>query len=477
MKTAILELIDKKPKHYVKIIKNNIILKNWVEENSLIESENFAEMIYSAINQITNICKNGNIKKFDRISTGFIGCGPATICKCTKESISKNVSTTKLNFTKLQIAKTNQKRSNTMIQKYGVKFNSQRTDIKHIWNKPKISNESYNKLTDFNWLNREYNEKSRSLVDIAEELEVYYSTVTEYCKKFNFKIRQTSNYSLQEKEICNFLDSLNINYIQNNWNILETHELDIVIPEKNIAIELNGLYWHSYHPNKIYKEDRNKHLKKTEAANKKGYEVIHITDYEWLYKNDIIKNIIKSKLGLNNKIYARNCLIKLVSKADEKKFINLYHLQGFVHSSYCYGLYHNNELVMILSLGNTRYNKKYNFEILRICSKKDITVVGGISKIISKIKKDFLNHKIITYCDISKSSGNGYLKSGFQLIGKTGPGYFWTDGNIVISRYRSQKSQLKKWLKTFNPLLSESENMFFANYKRYWDCGNLIFEI
>jgi hypothetical protein len=476
MKDYIIELVNQKPKHYVKIIKNNDKLRLWVEQESLIKSENFVELIYSAVNKVSNVCKYNNKKKFDRFSTGFIGCGPASVCKCTNESIAKQVSLTKSNYTNSQIDQINQKRSNTMIKKYGVEYNSQRDDIKHIWNKPKISQDAFDKLNDYIWLNEEYNIKNRSLVDIAYELKIYYSTVAEYCKKFNFKIRQTSNYSLHEKEICDFLNECNIEHDKNNWDILETHEIDIVIPSKNVGIELNGLYWHSYHPKQIYKEDKFRHLSKSENADKKGYNLIHITDYEWIHKKSIIKNIIKSKLGLNSKIFARNCSIQEVTTKEEKEFLNLYHLQGYVPSKKCYGLFHNNSLIMLLSLGKTRYNTNYDYEILRVCSKDNITVVGGLSKLISNIKKELQNVKIVTYCDFSKSSGNGYIKAGFRLVGKTGPGYFWTDGNIVISRYKSQKSQLKKWLTNFDPLLSESDNMFSNNYKRYWDCGNLIFE-
>lgn len=476
MKEKILEIINAKPKHYVSIIKNTPELYKWVKEESIIKNDKLVEMIYSSIYKISNICENGNIKKFDRISTGFIGCGPANKCECTKKSISKNVSIIKSNYTENKNSEINEKRAKTMLSKYGSEYNSQRLEVKKVLSKPKITINSYNKLINYEWLNNEYNIKQRSLVDIAEELNVYYSTVAEYCKKFNFKIRQTSNYSLCEKEVSNFLKNLNINFIEHDWDILQNQEIDILIPSKNLGIEINGLYWHSYHPESIHTEDRDKHFYKTEKAKEKNYEIIHITDYEWKNKNNIIKNIIKSKLNLNSKIYARNCIVKIVSKNEEKIFLNNYHLQGYISSYICYGLYLQDELLMIISLGKSRYDKKYDFEILRICSTNGITVVGGVSKLMTHIKNNHKNKKIITYCDIDKSSGNSYFKSGFKFIGKTSPGYIWTDGNNIISRYKTQKKQLKKWLKNYDENLSESKNMFNQKYRRFWNCGNYIFE-
>jgi hypothetical protein len=477
MRDQILEIISNKPKHYTRIIKGNDQLRKWVEQETLVKSENFSEMIYSALHKVTNICDLGKIKKFDRISSGFYGCGPASVCECTRHSISVNVSNSKSKISISEKHDSNIKRSKTILEKYGVEYNSQRTEIKQIWKKPKISDDSLIKLTNYEWLNTEYNIKKRSLVDIAKELQVYYSTVTEYCKKFNFKIRQTSNYSLIEKEICTFLDELKINYIENDWDILENQEIDILIPEKNIGIEINGLYWHSYHPDSNEFEDKHKHLSKTKKAALKNINIIHITDYEWIHKKSIIKNMLKSKLGLNERIYARECEIRIVPKKQEKYFLNNYHLQGFIPSSICYGLYHENLLVMVISIGKSRFSKNHILEILRVCSTDNKTIVGGLSKLIHKIKKDFKNIKIITYCDRSKSTGSSYIKVGFNQIGESSPGYIWTNGNLVFSRYKCQKSNMKKWLKPFNPDLSESQNMFLNKFRRYWDCGNLIFEI
>lgn len=96
---------------------------------------------------------------------------------------------------------------------------------------------------------------------------------------------------------------------------------------------------------------------------------------------------------------------------------------------------------MLLTAGENRF-KKDCIELHRLSSLNGFTVVGGASKLLNNLKKQ-INRPIISYCDRDKSSGNVYKKLGFELINKTGPGYFWTDGNEVFSRYKCQKSNLK----------------------------------
>ena len=102
------------------MIKSNPNLKIWVESNSLVTTENFAEMIYSAVTQETNLCPNGKTKKFNGISEGFIGCGPASTCKCTSDQVSRSVKESKAHTTELQRQATNSKRAQTNLKKYGV---------------------------------------------------------------------------------------------------------------------------------------------------------------------------------------------------------------------------------------------------------------------------------------------------------------------------------------------------------------------
>jgi G:T-mismatch repair DNA endonuclease (very short patch repair protein) len=68
-----------------------------------------------------------------------------------------------------------------------------------------------------------------------------------------------------EREVYEFILSLyNKEIIRNDRTVLNGKELDIYLPDYNLAIEFNGLYWHS--------EDyvgKNYHLNKTIECEKK----------------------------------------------------------------------------------------------------------------------------------------------------------------------------------------------------------------
>lgn len=474
MKSKILEIITEKPKHYSRIIKDDPVLYNWVLKNKKTNNKKISAQIYSAIYDVDDVCEYGNIKKFDRWSTGFVGCGPASVCECTKNNISKNVSKAKNNISENDKIKINDKRKLTMLEKYGVEYNSQRPDIKPILKKQKIENEKYNYLNNYNWMYSEYIEKKRTSVDIALELNVHYSTVIEYLKKLNFTIRKNSNYSLQENQIKEYIKSSNIDIIEHDRNILNGKEIDILIPEKNLAIEMNGLYWHSYGKNDI--ENKNYHLEKKQICLENGINLFHITDYEWKYKTEIIKSMINSKLNITNKIYARKCNIVELDSKTARLFFDNNHLNGFIGSSNYIGLEYDNNIVMCMSFGKNRFND--GIELHRMASVLNTTVVGGSSKILKYYIEKYNVNKIHTYCDFSHSDGSGYKNIGFILKGITQPNYYWTDGNQIISRYKTRHTtNLKKIVgDIYDKSLSERDNMMNAGYKRYWGCGHLIFE-
>ncbi len=275
-----------------------------------------------------------------------------------------------------------------------------------------------------------------------------------------------------EKEIVAFLESFQISVIENNKKLIYPLELDIVIPEKKIAIEFNGDYWHSIQAGK----DKNYHLNKTELCEKIGYKLIHIFEHEWINKQELIKNKLKAILGINQiSIGARKCLIKEISSKEKDDFLNKYHIQGKDISSIKLGLFHHNELIAVMTFGKPRFNKNYNWELIRYATSKH--VIGGAGKLLSYFKKHY-NGSIITYADRRWSQGNMYKKLGFKLINKSTPNYCWSNGFNIYSRYSCMKHNLKNILgDKFDENLTEFENMVNNGFYQIYDCGNLVFEL
>lgn len=277
--------------------------------------------------------------------------------------------------------------------------------------------------------------------------------------------------SQAEKDIYNYIRSIyNGEIEQSNRKILQGKELDIYLPEKKIAIEFNGNYWHS----DIYK-DKNYHKEKTLDCAKQGIRLIHIFEYE-LDSNKIkIEQYLKNILSDKNRVYARKTEVKEIDKKEAYEFLDKYHIQGRSNAEINLGILSNNELISVMSFGKPRFNTNYQYELIRYSSKCGITVVGGAEKLFKYFVNNYEVTNIITYADISKFTGNIYLKLGFKLKTISEPNYVWIsfDVNNVLSRYQTQKHILiEHQLGTED--MTEYEIMTNNGYYRVFDSGNLV---
>lgn len=280
-----------------------------------------------------------------------------------------------------------------------------------------------------------------------------------------------------EKELVSFIQEIYKNQIiLNDISLLNGKEIDIYLPELKLAVEFNGTYYHS----DIHKKDKNYHLNKTKECNKLGIKLIHIWDSDWLYKKDIIKSIITNQLGLSTeKIYARKCIIKEISKKESVIFLKENHLQGNAISKYNFGLYYNNELVSLMTFCKLRKNLKQNniegnFELLRFCNKLNTNVVGGASKLFQYFIKNYKPLKIISYANRDWSDGLLYIKLSMTPLPPTTPGYNWYKSKIKYNRFNFRKDILVKQGEDKN--LTEYDIMLNRGYYRVWNTGNLKFE-
>ena len=287
--------------------------------------------------------------------------------------------------------------------------------------------------------------------------------------------------SKYEYEIIDFIKTFyKMSIIHGDRLLLQGKELDIYIPDKKIAIEFNGLYYHSeLEGNK----DRKYHLNKTNMCNDIGIRLIHIFEDEWRSKKEIVKNRIKNILGeINNKIFARKCIIKEIGSDECKVFLEQNHLQGTDTSKIKIGLYYNNELVSVMTFGNFRIalglKKSDNqYEMYRFCSKLNTVIIGGSSKLLSYFVKKYKPFKIVSYADKRWSNGDLYNKLEFIKISESTPNYFYTkDHYKKYHRFGFRKSELYKKLILFDPTLSEWENMKNNGWDRIWDCGCIKYE-
>lgn len=278
-----------------------------------------------------------------------------------------------------------------------------------------------------------------------------------------------------EKQIANFISTL-VNIQTHNKSIISPYELDIYIPDKRIAIEYNGLYWHS----ELYK-DKYYHQNKTLECAKKGIRLIHIFEDEWVNNTEKIKEFLISILSTNKTIIgARKTYVKNIDDVEYTNFLDMYHLKGSVGAEIKLGCYicKTNELVGIMSFSKPRFNNNYEYELVRLCWRYNVAVIGGTEKLFKHFINKFNVSSIITYSDISKFTGNTYLKLGFLPVNNkpiTEPNYIWSDGDNSISRYATQKHKLVQ--QGFGTdMQTESEIMHSRGFYKVYDSGNIKLE-
>ena len=290
-----------------------------------------------------------------------------------------------------------------------------------------------------------------------------------------------------EVEVFNFIKNYETNTTMNNRTLIYPRELDVLVPNK-LAIEFDGLMYHSFGPhnrnrfNNVEDEylEKYNHLNKTKSCEEQNIQLFHIFENEWKYQKEIWKSVLLNKLGKSERIYARKCKIKEVSKRDTREFLNLNHLQGKCNCRISIGLYYEDELISVMTFGKSRFNKNYEWELLRFCNKINISVVGGASRLLKYFIRNYNPKNIISYANRRWSQGGLYRSLGFKYLGETKPNYFYfhiKNKDTLYSRNKFQKYKLRNLLYEYNPKLTETQNMYNNGYRKIYDCGNLVYEL
>jgi very-short-patch-repair endonuclease len=343
-------------------------------------------------------------------------------------------------------------------------------------------------LKNKDWLEQKHKVEKKRLNEIAAEIGSSGSTVSIWmqrhgiiCNDPNSYDRKNNMSSKQSLEVRDFLVSNGIEVKENDRQILSGYELDFISEKHKIAIEYNGLYSHIFRPEVETfsgRKDQNYHISKTNKAKLKGYEVLHIFSDDWVNPNkqNIWKSILRYKFGkIDKKIYARKCSVREVKTNEKNIFLDKNHLQGKDKSKIKLGLYLDDELVSLMTFGKSRYNKNYEWELIRFASITDHIVVGGFSKLLNYFMK--LNTgSIISYADYSRSNGKVYENNGFTKIKQNPPSYWYV--NFNNEEKRIHRSNFMKFnLTNKDDKRTEEEIMVEKGYHRIWDCGTIAYGI
>lgn len=274
--------------------------------------------------------------------------------------------------------------------------------------------------------------------------------------------QQNNFVSRPEQIVRDFIrDNLpNIKVEYNNRTVISPKELDLYFPDKNLAVEVCGLYWHgelSSGKSKDY------HYNKMMNCYKKGIRLITIFEDELYDHREIVLAKIRQALEEPLQIIdASECKAVKIKSKVANDFYSKYHIQGKTRALISYGLYYNNILVFVGSLGQDGER----VVLKRLCSLPNISIICGATRVF-KLMLEYASEnnikKIISYCDMRYTNifKPVYEELGFVLLNKTKyiPHYFKKQ-----KRYRNtdlDKLQEKHFKSTDS-----------QDYDRVWDCGH-----
>jgi hypothetical protein len=238
--------------------------------------------------------------------------------------------------------------------------------------------------------------------------------------------------------------------------------LDIYLPDYNLAIEFNGIYWHSETQGK----DQYYHIDKSKKCWEKKINLIHIFEDEWNNKSQILQSMILERINKSPwEINGRKCRIKKVSDNERDKFLEKHHIQGKVQSScrqlHNYGLFCNDYLVSLLILEELKINNVYKYKICRFCNYIGTSINNGFNILLDYIVNDLNNNKIVVHTDLRFDTGRIYKDYGFKYVGRIEPTYYYIQTGNKPKRINQ----------------NNIDTCSSFDYDIIWDCGQAIFEI
>ena len=277
-------------------------------------------------------------------------------------------------------------------------------------------------------------------------------------------------HSNAELEIVEMLNTLGVKNIHGDRSLINPYELDIYLPEHKLAIEYNGLRWHT----EEFGKDKHYHQNKTQMCKDKGVRLIHIWEDEWLNNKQMQLDFIKNITGHDDRavIYARKTSVRIVEdKQLVRDILNTYHIQGSCMFTTAIGLYHDDGLVTV-----TCFTKRGDkFELVRHVS--TCAAIGSLGKTVSHFRK-LVNCNIYTFCDLSRFEGHSYKKAGFVATDTIQPDYRYVVGMERQHKFNwRRKSIMNKLPEFYSEGLTEREMMLNAKISRIWGCGKTRYEI
>lgn len=259
------------------------------------------------------------------------------------------------------------------IEKYGTKFPCQSPQIKAKIKeqiKAKYGVDSYAKTDEYKQqvTLRYYNRLSRFKHEVLPLFDVNESKLKWTNHLFKWKCTHCGNIffakwprngliprcmicyphipSIHQKNVFTYIKTIYTGKCrENDKTLIKPLEIDIALYDINLAIEFNGLYFHSI--SRI--NDHNYHAYKTQKCATINYNLIHIYENIWLTKQEIIKSKLYAFIT-NNYNNVLNATYHIISKNEANAFYNQYGVNFIFNNNNGYiGIFDNGNLIAVFA--------------------------------------------------------------------------------------------------------------------------------
>lgn len=270
-----------------------------------------------------------------------------------------------------------------------------------------------------------------------------------------------------ETEVADFIEGAGVKVQRTVRNVSGIRELDILLPELGIAVECNGIYWHS----EKFK-DKNYHAQKRAACEAVGIRLIQVWEDDWKYRRQPIEEMLLHKLGVSRQpvVYARKTVAEFIDVASARDFLARNHIQGHASGSFYLGLKEEGTLVavMVLKRGDS-LGKILRLERYATSAR----VPGGQSKLIRFAERELPGwESLVTFADHEVSSGKLYESTGWVKDDELAPDYKYVYRGV---RHHKFGFRLKRFRNdpelAYVERMSERELAQLNGILRVWDSG------
>lgn len=273
--------------------------------------------------------------------------------------------------------------------------------------------------------------------------------------------------------------------VQRDRTLIAPKEIDIYLPEHNLAIEYCGMYWHSHGDRDDERKNKRKHAEKHRLCAEKGIRLITLYETEWSERPETVKRMLRNAVGATRgKLMARKCTMAKPTVQEARAFYEKYHPQGGPGTGEHYGLYYKGKLVACMRFtfgGNDRGSsaKTRQWTLSRYATR--LPVAGAASKLFKAFLAEHSPPTVKSFSDNRWFNGAMYEQLGFDLEADVPPDYqVWSQRlglrpkphyqrRLLPARIRDHEAKI-----AFDPekdTRTEAEVTYLMGARRIYDCG------